>query len=60
MISLRWNHHVELWLMCNGSGREMYRFFDCVNLNLLYKGLDKSKINYYDQQPLEPVEQEDV
>jgi hypothetical protein len=58
MITLRWNPHVELWIMCNGTGREMYRFFDCVNLNILYKNLDKTMVNFYQQEPLEPVKKE--
>ena len=57
MISLRWNPYVEEWIMCNGIGREMYRFRDCVNMNILYKGLDKTRVNYYPQEPLEQVPQ---
>ena len=60
MITLRWNPHVELWIMCNGNGREMYRFFDCVNLNLLYRGLSKDKVNYFNQEPLDVAKQEDA
>jgi hypothetical protein len=39
--------------------REMYRFFDCANFNRLYTGLDKTKLNYYNQVPLAPERKEE-
>jgi len=39
------------------SKREMYRFCDCINMNRLYRGLQKNKLNYYDQRPLDVARQ---
>jgi len=60
MVIMKWNPYVEEWFMFDEKGREMYRFRDCANINRLYRGLDKTKANYYPQEPLEPMRQEGV
>ena len=59
MVIIKWNPYLELWFMYDEKMREMYRFFDCANFNRLYMGLDKTKLNYYNQVPLTPTRKEE-
>lgn len=56
MVILRWNKYLEQWFMCDHKGKEMYRFFNCVNINRLFLNLNKKKLNYYPLEPMLPVE----
>ncbi len=60
MVGLRWNIFTNALEMIDDKGYEMYVFRDCANINRLYRGLNKNKINWYMQEPLEPVKQEDL
>lgn len=60
MIALKWNLFLNAWEMIDEHGFEMYIFRNCANINRLYKNLDKNKINWYAQEPLTPVKQEEV
>ncbi len=60
MIALKWNIFLNAWEMIDERGFEMYIFRNCANINRLYKNLDKNKINWYAQEPLMPVKQEEI
>jgi hypothetical protein len=60
MVGLRWNKYLNGWEMLDERGFEMYVFRNCANINRLYKNLDKTKMNWYAQAPLEPVKQESL
>ena len=59
MLMMIWNEYLHGWDMLDEHGFEMYMFRNCGNINRLYKHLDKTKINWYDQKPLEQVKQKD-
>lgn len=60
MVGLRWNMYINRWEMMDERGFEMYLFRNCFNVNRLYKNLDKTKVNWYAQEPLTPVKQEEI
>ena len=65
MVGLRFNRYLNAWEIIDHHGYEMYIVRNCANVNRLYKGLDKTKLNWYAQVPLEvykqePLPQEDV
>lgn len=48
LVRMEWSEREKKWLMSKGrKGNFIYDFWDCANVNFLFRGLDKKKANHF-------------